>query len=156
PGPVHDALENHQPGDDDLQSVVHIAFHENVHPRKGFDWILGRYGLCNAITTLSGSQELPHTPEVRQYCIKSLVRALYAELRERLAAEVVRLEGKPPAEAEAPPDTPGVVRKLIDGHECLFGEDSYHIDTSHLSAIVQMSLHLGPCPELGLARELCA
>lgn len=148
PEPIRQALEAHQPAEDeDLQALVQIAFYEGVHPRKGFDWILQRFGLCNAITTLS-SQELPHTPEERQYCLQALVRALHAELRERLAAEIERHEGRPPEQTS--------LSELISGREWLFGEDAYHIDLSHLSSVAQMSMHLTPCPELELARELCA
>jgi hypothetical protein len=155
PDAVRQALEAHEPKEDeDLQTIVQIAFYEGVHPRKGFDWILSRFGLCNAITTLS-SQELPHPPDVRQYCIQALVRALYAELRDRLTAEIERHDDKLPAEASAPPDTPGVIRKLIAGRDWLFGDDFYHIDLSHLSSVVQMSMHLEPSTELGMARELC-
>jgi hypothetical protein len=155
PGPVRETLDAYQPTEDeDLQTLVQIAFYEGVHPRKGFDWILNRFGLCNAITTLS-SQELPHPPDVRHYCLQALVRALYAELRERLTAEIERHDEKLPAEASAPPDTPGILRKLIAGRDWLFGDDCYHIDLSHLSSVVQMSMHLTPCTELGMARELC-
>jgi hypothetical protein len=154
--PVRDALEAARPGEDeDIQPLVQIAFYEGVHPKKGFDWILGRYGICSAITTV-GSGELPHGDEVRQYCIRALVRALYAELRARLTAEIQDRLGGPPAGADAPADTPGVLRKLIEGRDWLFGEEAYHIDTSHLSSVVQMSTLLQPCPELGMARELCA
>ncbi len=154
--PVRTALENFQPdADQDIQPIVQIAFYEGIHPRKGFDWILSRYGLCSAITTL-GSQDLQHPAEVRQYCIQRLVRALYSELRERIAAEVERHEGKRPAEADAPPDTPGVVRQLMTGRDYLFADDFYHVDVSHLSSVVQMSVTLQPCPELEVARELCA
>ncbi len=147
PEPVRRVLDAYEPKEDeDMQSLVQIAFYEGVHPRKGFDWILQRFGLCNAITTLS-SQELPHTPEVRQYCFQALVRALYAELRERLTAEIERHEGSSPAEKS--------IRQLIAGRDWLFGDDSYHIDLSHLSSVVQMSMHLTPCPELEMARELC-
>ncbi|HWG47841.1 MAG TPA: hypothetical protein VN688_34070 [Gemmataceae bacterium] len=155
PEPVRQALEAYQPKEDeDLQALVQIAFYEGVHPRKGFDWILTRFGLCNAITTLS-SQELPHPPEIRQACIQALVRALYAELRERLTAEIERHDGQPPPEAGASPDTLGIVRKLIAGRDWLFADDFYHIDISHLSSVVQMSMHLTPSAELELARELC-
>jgi hypothetical protein len=156
PEPMRRALDQYQPKEDeDLQALVQIAFYEGVHPRRGFDWILKRYGICSAITTLS-SQELPHPTEVKQGCIKSLVRALYAELRERLTAEIERRQGTPPAEAAAPAETPGVVRQLVENHPSLFEEEFYHIDISHLSSVVQMSVNLSPCPELGLARELCA
>jgi hypothetical protein len=133
---------------------VQIAFYEGVHPRKGFDWILSRYGLCSAITTLS-SQDLQHAPEVRQYCVQRLVRALYAELRERLAFDIERQEGMRPGEADAPADAPGMVRQMIAGRDYLFADDSYHIDVSHLSSVVQMSVSLQPCSELDIARELC-
>lgn len=155
PEKVRDALEKHQPKEDeDLQPLVNIAFYEGVHPTKGFGWVLQRYGLCNAITTLS-SQELPHSAEVKQGCVQMLVRALYAELRERLVAEIVRHEGKPPAEAAAAAGQAGVVRQLIAGRDWLFADDFYHIDVSHLSSVIQMAVHLPPGPELELAREMC-
>jgi hypothetical protein len=147
PEAVRCVLDAYQPNEDeDVQTLVQIAFYEGVHPRKGFDWILQRFGLCNAITTLS-SQELAHPPEDRQYCLQALVRALYAELRERLAAEVERHDGKLPTETS--------IRELIAGRDWLFGDDCYHIDLSHLSSVVQMSMHLTPCPALEMARELC-
>ncbi len=152
PAPVAEALEKHTPAEDeDLQPLVHLAFYEGLAPRKGFDWILERYGICNAITTL-GSQELPHPPEVKQYCVARLVRALYQELRERLLADIERQEGKaPPHDATRPG-----VRELITGRENLFADGFAHIDVSHLSSVVQMSIHLEPGEELNLARELCA
>jgi hypothetical protein len=95
---------------------------------------------------------LPHAPEVKQYCVGRLVRALYAELRERLLADVERQEGKmPPHDAERP-----TVRELIAGRETLFADGFAHIDVSHLSSVVQMSAQLEPGPELELARELCS
>ncbi len=148
PERVRAALENATPGDgEDCQQLVDIALHQGVHPKKGFDLLLERFGICNAITTLGG-QEFPHGAEVRDYCIKRLVRALYDELRERLAAEIARQEGKPP-EARS-------VSDMIAGRDWLFQDDFYHIDVSHLSAVVQMSVHLGPGEELAMARELCA
>jgi hypothetical protein len=175
PERVRQALEEHQPAEgEDVQALVQIAFYEGVHPRKGFEWVLSRFGLCSAITTL-GSQELPHAPEVRRACLQALVRALYAELRERLTVEVERHDGKHPSEADAPDGVGGVVHRLIADRPWLFEDDCYHIDTSHLSSVVQMSIHLGPVPagasddrearvrewveaggpELELARELC-
>jgi hypothetical protein len=155
PGPVKAALEKHEPKEDeDVQSLVQIAFYEGVHPTRGFDWILSRFGLCSSITTL-GSQELPADVTVRQHCIGRLVFALSAELRDRLLGEIERHDGSLPPEASAPADEPGVVRRLMVGRDWLFADDCYHIDTSHLSSVVQMSLHLTPGVEMDLARELC-
>src|SRR5262249_1705026 len=47
------------------------------------------------------------------------------------------------------------LRQFMAGRDWLFADEAYHIDTSHLSSVVQMAMHLPPCPEVGLARELC-
>jgi len=145
--PVAKALERYRfKEEEDPQQLIEIAFHHSVHPRKGFDWILDRYGICSTITTVSG-QQFPD-PAVREYCIRGLVRALYEQLRQRLAEEVARHEGKGP-EGQG-------VRELMTGKDYLFEDDFYHVDVSHLSSIVQMSVHLSPGAELDMARELCA
>ena len=146
PEPVRSALDAFTPTEEeDIQPLVAIAFYEGVHPEKGFEWILSRYGLCSAITTVGG--ESPHSESVKQGHVRALVRALYEELRGRLANEIETRESVAPS---------GGVRELIQGREWLFADDAYHIDTSHLSSVVQMAMSLPPCPELGLARELCA
>lgn len=148
PEPVREALEKHQPGEDeDVQGLIHIAYYEGAHPRKGFDWILQRSGICNAITTL-GSMEVSQAPEVRRHCLRGLVRALYNELRDRLGADIAQRSGEAPEGA--------TVRELLNGRDWIFEEDYAHVDVSHLSAVVQMSTHLDACPELHLVRELCA
>jgi hypothetical protein len=147
PEPVRAALENAQPGEsENCQQLVDIALHQGVHPKKGFDLLLSHFGICSAITTISG-QEFPHGVEVRDYCIKRLVRALYDELCDRLRGEITRQEGKEPQARSVP--------ALIAGRDWLFQDDFYHVDVSHLSAVVQMSVHLGPSEELTLARQLC-
>jgi hypothetical protein len=146
--PVARALEQAKPGEDeDVGQLVDIAYHQGVHPRKGFDLILERFGICNAITTVTGQG--PNLPaDVQEYCLKRLVRALYAELVERLKADIVRREEKEPAAT--------TVRELMAGRDWLFADEFYHIDVSHLGAVVQMSMYLSPGEELSMARELCA
>jgi hypothetical protein len=146
-GPVADALDRHQLGpDEDIQPLVHIAYYEGANPRKGFDLILERYGICNAITTLGGSQEA-HGPQVRAYCVKRLIRALHAELSDRLRRDIANREGSEPKTAALP--------ELIADRDWLFADEFAHIDVSHLSSVVQMSIHLEPSDELSMARELC-
>jgi hypothetical protein len=148
PEPVAKALDKYQPGeDDDFQPLLEIAFHQGVHPKKGFDLILERHGICSAITSVGGDLPLPQ--EVREYCYKRLVRALHEQLRDRLRMEIERQEGTAPPQSATVPE-------LIAGRPWLFEDDLYHVDISHLSAVVQMSAQLSPCPELNLARELCA
>jgi hypothetical protein len=45
--------------------------------------------------------------------------------------------------------------QLVEHYPELFADDAYHIDTSHLSSVVQLAVHLPPGPENALARELC-
>ena len=145
--PVLHALDKLTPQDDqDIQPLIDIAFHQGVNPKKGFEWILKRYGICSAITTMSGG-DLPFPLDIRQDCIKRLVRALHEELVERLKAEIQRQQSFAP--------TGKTVAELIAGRDFLFADEFYHIDLSHLSSVVQMSAQLDDCPELRLARELC-
>jgi hypothetical protein len=147
PGPVRQAFESFVPAEgEDCQPLVDIAYHQGVHPQKGFDLALERFGTCSAIT-LVGGHEFPHGPEVRDHCIKRLVRAVHDELIERLCLEIERVQNFRPTTHKVP--------ELLAGRDWLFADDLYHIDVSHLSAVVQMSIHLQKCPELDLARELC-
>lgn len=144
PGPVKAALEAFEPGpDDDTYPLVDIAWHQQVHPRKGFDIYLSRHGICSTITMVGGSDLSAH-PDLRAYCYVGLVRTLYEQLAERLKSDL-EARGLPAA---------GTVREMLKDE--LFGEDVYHIDVSHLSSVVQMSLQL-PLSEresLEKAREL--
>jgi hypothetical protein len=145
--PVREALDKTVVVEgEDCQPLVDIAYHQGVHPTKGFDLVLQRFGICSAITLLGG-HEFPHGPEVRDYCLKCLVRALHAELLERLACEIERVQNFRPTSKNVP--------EVLAGRDWLFEEGGYHIDPSHLSAVVQMSVHLPPSPELEIARELC-
>jgi hypothetical protein len=145
--PVAQALDKIELQEDqDVQPLIDIAFHQGVHPKKGFEWILKRYGICSSITTMGGG-ELPFPLDVRQDCIKRLVRALHEELTERLKGEIQRQQGFAP--------TGKSIAELIAGRDWLFADEFYHIDLSHLSSVVQMSAQLDKCDELGMARELC-
>ena len=44
---------------------------------------------------------------------------------------------------------------MLAGRAWLFESDFAHIDVSHLHSVVQMSIALPPCTELGMAIELC-
>lgn len=154
--PLKQALADHVPREDeDYDTLVKLSLYEGLLPRRGFDWVLERFGLCSAITTLGG-QQLPIAPEERRYCVGRVVRTLHEELRDRLAADIQRQEGTLPPEMAAPAGTVGVLSKMMAGRDWLFGEDCYHVDLSHLSSAVQMSLDLEPGVELQMARELCA
>ena len=147
PEPVREALEAYQPKpDDDIYPLIEIAWQGGVLPKKGFDMILDRHGVCSAITTVSSS-DLNTNPDLRDYCIGRLVHAIHEQLTERVRGD---LEGRGitvPAGIS--------IKRVAEGHPELFGEDSYHIDTSHLSSVCQMSMYLPAGKENDLARDLC-
>lgn len=147
PEPVRDALANYAPGPDaDIYPVVEVAWQQAVHPKKGFDLILDRHGVCSAITTVGGA-DLSANPELRDHCVGRLVRALDEQLTDRLRADLLA-RGTPAADG-------ATVADMIGRHPELVGDDAYHIDTSHLSSVVQMSLYLPAGRENDLARGLC-
>lgn len=147
PEPVRQALEAYQPGeDDDPYPVIEVAWQHAVYPQKGFDLVLDRNGVCSAITMVHSS-DLSANPDLRTHCIRQLVKALHAQLIERVRSDLIA-RGSTPADGAS-------LAELLTVRSDLFDEDTYHIDVSHLSSIAQMALHLPPGPELNLARELC-
>jgi hypothetical protein len=149
PGPVVEAIERFTPSDEtDVQPIIDIAFHHGLNPKRGFDLMLDRYGICSAITFLSGGFQAAHGPDIRDHCIGRLIRSLHEQLLERIKAEIERQQGFAPTATSIP--------DLIDGRDWLFADDGYHIDISHLSSVVQMSIESTTESDLRLARELCA
>lgn len=148
PEPMRAALEAYTPAEEeDIGPLIEVAWHHRVLPRKGFDWVLERHGVCSAIT-LVGSTDLREDTALRDYCIGRLVRVVHEQLRERLRADI-RERGW----GEVPEETRIV--DLMERFPTLTAEESYHIDVSHLSSVVQMSLHLPAGEENILAQELC-
>jgi hypothetical protein len=148
PEPVRTALEQFTPGpDDDVYPIIEIAWQGGVLPQKGFDLVLDRHGICSAITMVSGS-DLSSNPELRDYCVGRLATALHSQLSERLRGDLVGRGVTVPANA--------TIAQMVEMHPELFADDAYHIDTSHLSSVVQMSTHLPAGPAIDCARELCA
>ncbi|HJZ90581.1 MAG TPA: hypothetical protein VKE40_06880 [Gemmataceae bacterium] len=145
--PVREYIDRFQPTDaDDVQPLIEVGLYHGVHPAKGFDLVVERYGICNAITTYSG-QDFSRNPAAKQHCIRALVRSLYAQLLDRLKSDVEGRGGHVPDGA--------TVGRIVHGHSELFEEGAYHIDTSHLSSVAQFSLELDACPERRMAREVC-
>jgi hypothetical protein len=149
PEAMREALEAFTPGpDDDVYPVIEIAWQGGLLPKKGFDLVLDRHGLCSAITMVSGS-DLSSNPDLRDYCITKLAKALHDQLAERLRNDLAGRGSNVSPHA--------TVSQLVETDPALFADDAYHIDTSHLSSVVQMAvMNLPPGEGVNLARELCA
>lgn len=138
------ALDAAEPADDKIDVLIDIAWQQQVHPRRGFQWILERYGTCQAITLMD--QDVRQPPDVRRDCVAMLVRRLHADLAANLRVEIQRREGAAPTDED--------LRALIMGRPWLFEDHGYHIDSSHLSAVVRMALLLSDGPDLRKAVQL--
>ena len=93
--PVRAALEAYQPFEgEDMQPLIELSFHHGAHPRRGFEWVLQRHGICTAITLLGSAlqagPQFPHGDEARDYCIKALVKSLHEQLMERWRNEITQ------------------------------------------------------------------
>lgn len=145
PQPVKDALETFIPDpDEEIYPILDLAWHQRVHPARGFDLLLDRLGICSAITTL-GSTDLSNDATLKARCIRKLIDALHAQLIDRLSAEMQfrKLE------------VPAIFNEIL--RDIIFEDDTCHIDASHLASVAQMSLELPPRdPALPKARDLCA
>lgn len=142
------ALVGYSPGpEDDIYPLVDIAWQQGVAPERGFDWILERSGVCSAITMVQSS-DFRSNPTTRDHCVRKLVRALHAQLTERLAHDLTQ-RGSPPA--------PGTtIAQILAANPDLLAEEWYHVDVSHLSSVCQLALTLPAGPEAELALDLCA
>jgi hypothetical protein len=128
------------------EEVVEIALSQGVAPAKGLKLYLGSHGTCSTITAFD-QVSMQLSPEIRKQCAQMLVRRLYDDLRENVQHDVLRRQPM------NPPGQP--LRELIGGREWLFTDDSYHIDVSHLNAVVRFARFLeAGCLELDLALQL--
>jgi hypothetical protein len=146
-GPVAEALDAYRAevGDERAGPIIDIAFNQGANPRRGFELILEHYGTCSAISAFEG---LPaHDEAVRVACAERLIRHLHRELAANVRADIAgRGQLLPPAGA--------TLAEMIAGRDWLFAEDSYHIDVSHLSSVVRMSV-LATDPEaIAMAADL--
>jgi len=128
--PVAQAVRSYKPAENDerLGTIIEIAFNHGVDPARGFDLILENYGTCPAISALE--QLPPHEEATRMCCAERLIRRLHDDLTSSLRSDIAgRGQPLPPAGTS--------IAELVRGRPWLFADDGYHIDISHLAAVVR-------------------
>ena len=149
PEPVAKALaampSRREPGDE-TEELIQVALFDGANPSKGVEWMLKTHGTCSTITSLE--QQMARLPaDDRKRCAAILVKHLYTDITDSVQADVQRRM------ALAPPTDS--LREAIAGRDWLFQEGNYHIDVSHLNAVVRFARFLDQnSPELKLAIEL--
>lgn len=139
------ALRKIVPDESNTDQIIEVALHEGVAPALGFELVLANYGTCNAISMFD-AQMHGRPRGQRQEVAGLLVRHLHSELLRSLRADSQRKQGKEPTET--------TIRELIADRDWLFQNDNYHIDTSHLSAVVRFALQIDEPADLRLALDL--
>ncbi|MDA8746158.1 hypothetical protein N9N28_16150 [Rubripirellula amarantea] len=141
------ALASIVPNDENIENLIELALYEGIDTERGYGWMLGHFGTCNAITTLEGlAPQLPLSDLVA--CAAVLVRHVDRELRENLRAHIAQTEGTTPA-------TTATVLELMEGRDWLFDAQASHVDASHLAATVRFARVLLQPPLVKLALGLC-
>jgi hypothetical protein len=139
------ALAKLTPNEENLQDLIEIGLHEGVAPALGYQLVLQNYGTCNAITTYEGS--IAGRPRAdQQTCAEALLKHLTAELTANVRSDIARQEGREPAEA--------TLGALVADRDWLFGENNYHVDTTHLAAVVRFARVLEDPQLVRMAHEL--
>jgi hypothetical protein len=145
--PVARAIGEYRPAENDerLGAVIEIAFNHGVSPERGFELILDHYGTCPAI---SAFEQLPAQDErARIACAARLIRHLHRDLSATLRSEIA-------SRGQVVPPVGSSIAELLNGRPWLFADESYHIDISHLAAVVRMSLLAHEREVIELAADL--
>ena len=148
PKPVADAIEALPDNLDynKVDEVLQVALHQGVNPIKGLRMMLKAHGTCSTITAFD-QVTANLSPEQRQACAKVMIRSLYQDLTDSVQASVQK---------RMPFLQPGAsLRELMAGRDWLFEGGNYHIDVSHLNAIVRFGRVIDPpADELEMALQL--
>jgi hypothetical protein len=128
---VAQALENIPRDTENFEQIIEVALYEGASPRLGFEYVLAHYGTCNAIT-LFDAQMHGRPKADRQAVAGLLVRHLHDELLRNVRADIARREGAEPVATS--------LAELVASRAWLFENDNYHVDTTHLAAVVRFAL----------------
>ncbi len=127
---AREALAKIEADDENLDALTGVLLGESVDVKRGFALMLEHHGTCNAITTYD-SQLVEHSLEDRRDAAELLVAHLHGELVANVKADISQQEG-----TEAQENT---LRELVADRDWMFTEHSYHVDTTHLAAVVRAS-----------------
>jgi tetratricopeptide (TPR) repeat protein len=134
--PIRTALEGLGPealNTPNYDELLNMALYEGAHPLLGIRWLLESHGTCNTITSLDQMMGQLQ-PAERREAAAVMVDHLYDELQTSLVYNIKQTEPEL--------DENQSIRELIAGRDWLFENGNYHIDVSHLNAVVRFARFL--------------
>ena len=136
------ALEKVESGEN-VDAIIEIAFMQGVHPAKGLELVIEKFGICRALTYFGGNGG----EKDREQCIAVLARSIYSELVASLDNAIEEREGHKTGLTS--------ITGLIEGRDWLFGEYSSYIDPSHVVSVLQYSPEVTDPETLRQFHDLC-
>ena len=136
------AIEKADPGEN-VEGIIEIAFMQGVHPAKGLDLVIEKFGICRALTYFGGNGG----EKDREQCIGVLAKSIYSELVASLDNAIEEREGNKTGLTS--------ITELIEGRDWLFGEYSSYIDPSHVVSVLQYSPEVTDPETLRQFHDLC-
>lgn len=150
PEGVAEALDKIAAGNglpENVDDLIAVALYERANPVKGLELMLQSRGTCNTISAFD--QAVPQISAAdRIRGAELLARHVYGELFHSVCRDIER-HGETPVTAKT-------LREAIAGRDWLFDEGNYHVDVSHLGAVVRFARFLTPeSRELETVLQLC-
>jgi len=136
------AIERVEPGEN-VDAIIEIAFMQGVHPAKGLELVIEKFGICRALTYFGGNGG----EKDREQSIGVLARSIYSELAASLDSAIEEREGRKTGLTS--------IVELIQGRDWLFGEYSSYIDPSHVVSVLQYSPEVTDRATLRQFHDLC-
>ena len=140
-----DLIRSLEVTDDNSEEIIQVALHEGVDTAYGYKLLLERNGTCNSITAFDQTLGGRHYRDQRA-AAELLLEHVYRELVSSLRFDIERRDGSPPAES--------TVAELIKDRKYLFDDGAYHLDTTHLAAVIRIARVLDSEPQVKKVMEL--
>ncbi len=135
--------------------MISVALYERANPVKGLELMLKSRGTCNTISAFDQAISQLSSDE-RLHGAELLVTHLYDELLQSVCRDIERRNADESDRKKAQAAKSATLIEAITGREWLFDEGNYHVDVSHLGAVVRFARFLTPqSSRLAKAVELC-
>ncbi|KAA1259431.1 hypothetical protein LF1_19630 [Rubripirellula obstinata] len=145
--------------DDNYDEMIHILLHEGVDVRRGYRAVLDHQGTCNSIT-LFDQAIVGRSKQDRQAAAGELLDHFYSELTSMVRDDVSQRDKDHPElqnqDGSWPKLDDQTLGDLVAARKWLLQDGVYHLDTTHLSAVVRNAAVLDDEQAWQKARELVA
>lgn len=138
--------------DENYDEMIQVLLHEGVDLGRGFRAVIDHQGTCNSVT-LFDQAIVGRSKQDRQAAAAELLDHFYDELTAMVQADVATRQPNKPA-APNPVAANQNLGQLLSEQDWLLKDGGYHLDTTHLSAVVRNASVLEDPKLLGKAREL--